>query len=324
MSAIMNNKKITVIIGVFNVESLLQRCVDSIIDQDYKDLEIILVDDGSIDGSSRICDEYAAKDSRVIVIHKKNEGLSVARNVALSVASGEYVSFIDSDDRLRRDAYGLLVGIMENENLDLIKYDHCIEESELRINPEAPVEIVDAKEINKRVLCDEYGSQLWQYFFKRSLWDGIESPAGRLAQDMMTLHLAVDKAGKCAVFHDTLYYYYQVNPTNVSNGNRKSIKGTADRAYAYWLRTDYCRGKSEYKTEEKICFRKAVDYSVSCFSRKEFLNDERFTSDSILFSKRIRRSVFRILFLRKISLGKKIGAVALFINKRLLSSVMKK
>ena len=320
----MGNKKVTVIIGVFNVESLLQRCVDSIIDQDYNNLEIILVDDGSVDSSSHICDEYAAKDNRVVVIHKKNEGISVARNVALSVASGEFVSFIDSDDQLRRDAYGLLIGIMENNDVDLIKYDHCIEESKLRTNPEASVTIVDAKEINKKVLCDEYGSQLWQYFFKRSLWDGVESPAGRLAQDMMTLHIAVGKAERCAEFNDTLYYYYQANPNNVSNGNHKSIRGTADRAYAFWLRVDYCKGKSEYKAEKKVCFKKAVEYSISCFLRKEFLQDDRYKADSILFSKRIRRSIARVLFASGVSFGKRIGAIAVFFNKRLLSCIAKK
>ena len=90
--------KISVIVPVYTVESYLHRCVDSIINQTYRNLEIILVDDGSLDNSGKICDACATKDNRIIVIHKKNEGSSCARNAGLDIATGDYISFIDSDD----------------------------------------------------------------------------------------------------------------------------------------------------------------------------------------------------------------------------------
>ena len=91
-------KKISVIIPIYNVEKYLKRCIESIIKQTYSNLEIILVDDGSPDGCAKICDEYKNKDERIVVIHKKNGGLSDARNAGLKVATGEIISYIDSDD----------------------------------------------------------------------------------------------------------------------------------------------------------------------------------------------------------------------------------
>ena len=96
--------KITIIIPVYNVEKYIDRCIESIIRQTYRNLEIILVDDGSPDHCPQICDEYAKKDNRIKVVHKKNEGQGLARNDALNIASGDYVTFVDSDDFLAIDA----------------------------------------------------------------------------------------------------------------------------------------------------------------------------------------------------------------------------
>ena len=101
----MNEEKISIIVPVYKVEDYLERCIDSIVNQTYKNLEILLVDDGSPDNCGKICDEYAAKDDRIIVIHKQNEGVARARNSALDVVTGDYISFIDSDDWVAEDAY---------------------------------------------------------------------------------------------------------------------------------------------------------------------------------------------------------------------------
>ena len=94
------NSKVTIIVPVYNVEKYLRKCLDSLINQTYKNLEIIVIDDGSMDSSGKICDEFAEKDDRVIVIHQKNAGVSIARNVGLDRMSGDYVTFVDSDDYL--------------------------------------------------------------------------------------------------------------------------------------------------------------------------------------------------------------------------------
>ena len=112
---------ISVIVPIYNVEKYLDRCVDSIINQTYKNLEIILVDDGSPDNCPQMCDDYAKKDSRIKVVHKENGGLSDARNVGMEVATGEYVSFIDSDDYISLDFYETLLETIVDNDSDIVE-----------------------------------------------------------------------------------------------------------------------------------------------------------------------------------------------------------
>lgn len=118
-----NQALISVIIPVYNVEKYLHECVDSVLKQTYKNLEIILVDDGSIDSSGKICDEYAEKDSRITVIHQKNSGLSLARNKGLSESAGKYVYFLDSDDYIIENTLQNLTDIAEKDNSDIVFFD---------------------------------------------------------------------------------------------------------------------------------------------------------------------------------------------------------
>ncbi len=115
--------KISVIIPVYNVENYLRECVDSVLNQTFSDYEIILVDDGSTDISGKICDKYAVKDDRVNVIHKKNGGLSNARNVGLKKAVGEYIYFLDSDDYIKTDALEKLYNTAISEKADVVFFD---------------------------------------------------------------------------------------------------------------------------------------------------------------------------------------------------------
>ena len=117
----MENYKISVIVPVYKVESYLEQCISSIIKQTYKNLEIILVNDGSPDNCGKLCDIYAKKDSRIKVIHKKNGGLSDARNVALDIATGDYIGFVDSDDWININMYEVLINEAKNEDADIVE-----------------------------------------------------------------------------------------------------------------------------------------------------------------------------------------------------------
>ena len=112
-------KKISVIVPIYNVEQYLYQCIDSIIAQTYTNLEIILVDDGSTDSSGEICDKYASVDCRIVVIHKKNGGLSEARNAGINVATGDYIGFVDSDDYIFPDTYRGMIEACENNNCEI-------------------------------------------------------------------------------------------------------------------------------------------------------------------------------------------------------------
>ena len=118
----MNEEKLlSVIVPVYKVEHYLHRCINSIRNQTYKNLQIILVDDGSPDNCGKICDEYAELDARIIVVHQKNRGLSGARNTGLRYAKGEYVAFVDSDDWISSDMYQTLVNLVELNDLDMAR-----------------------------------------------------------------------------------------------------------------------------------------------------------------------------------------------------------
>ena len=115
----MNNPKVSVIVPVYNVEKLLQRCIDSILAQTFTDFELLLIDDGSKDKSGEICDEYAANDDRIIVIHKDNGGVAEARNAGLRAARGELIGFVDADDWLAPEMYAILYDNMLKEDADI-------------------------------------------------------------------------------------------------------------------------------------------------------------------------------------------------------------
>lgn len=118
---------LSVIIPVYKVEKYLNRCVDSVLNQDFKDIEVILVDDGSPDGCPAICDEYAQKDNRVKVIHKKNGGLSSARNAGIEIAQGEYLAFLDSDDAWAENKLGEVMQHLQKPNVDMLLFSACDE-----------------------------------------------------------------------------------------------------------------------------------------------------------------------------------------------------
>ena len=122
---------ISVIVPVYNIEAYLRKCIDSILAQTYTNLEIILVDDGSTDNSGEICNEYAAKDARIRVIHKGNGGLSSARNTGIDIATGKYIGFVDSDDYLAPDMYEKLLGAIVNNHADISVCNvHHVDENE--------------------------------------------------------------------------------------------------------------------------------------------------------------------------------------------------
>ena len=151
--------KISVIVPVYNCEKYLSQCIRSIVNQDEKEIEIILIDDGSTDGSSSICDEFARKDERIIVVHKENEGVSVARNTGLEIAKGKYIAFVDADDYLDSKIYSTAYNEMENNNLDLIIWNYNFDsEGKISANDNFPDTcIVEGEEavrnVSATVLC---------------------------------------------------------------------------------------------------------------------------------------------------------------------------
>lgn len=204
---------VTVVIPIYNVDRYLQRCIDSILCQKYENLDIILVDDGSSDLSSEFCDNNAKTDSRIRVIHKKNNGLSSARNIGIDFASGEYICFVDSDDWVHDCfVYYLYNTIIECDEIDIAlclfkKTDtEKIENMSLEIkkivytNIEACGELKNTENSIFTVSTNK--------LFRINLFDDIRFPIGRLHEDEFTTYKLLFKASKIVLIDIVLYYYY--------------------------------------------------------------------------------------------------------------------
>lgn len=168
----MENELVSIIVPIYNVEKYLDKCVESVVNQTYKSLEIILVDDGSPDNCPKMCDDWAKKDSRIKVIHKNNGGISKARNCGIDKATGEYLMFVDSDDWIDENTVEELYRIAKNENVDIVSYSLIKEYSENTVNNINDVKycIYYKEEFYEKLIDDDnVAGFVWNKFFKRSL-----------------------------------------------------------------------------------------------------------------------------------------------------------
>jgi glycosyltransferase involved in cell wall biosynthesis len=204
---------ISVIVPVYKVEEYIHKCVDSILNQTYKNLEIILVDDGSPDRCPEICDEYAVKDARVVVIHKENGGLSDARNAALDICKGDYITFVDSDDWVGANYVKSMYDA-------LIKYKADISICRTqKISSHKDFELVKERNEDLEVKFDSSDaleSMLYQKFFnfsacgklyKAQLFRGVRYPLGKLSEDNATIYKIVHHCKNIIYSNNTGYFY---------------------------------------------------------------------------------------------------------------------
>lgn len=214
---------ISVIVPVYKVEKYLDRCVKSIIEQTYPDLEIILVDDGSPDKCPDLCDDWAKKDARIKVIHKSNGGLSSARNAGLDFATGSYYVLVDSDDYIAVNMIETLYSGLKDNNADMAICGYAKGSEEAfefgKINKQSWY-VEDSVNALKRIyesadLAQMYASA-WGKLYKKELFDGIRYPDGKIFEDIYTTHQILYRCNKIAIIPDKLVYYYQ-HPESIMN-----------------------------------------------------------------------------------------------------------
>ena len=204
---------ISVIVPVYKVEAYLDRCVQSIVDQTYRNLEIILVDDGSPDNCGAMCDAWAAKDSRIKVIHKENGGLSDARNAGMAVATGEYMGFIDSDDYLAPEMYQLLFDRMQCDGSDIAAcgVEMVFEDgTPSRMLTKEGSCVLNCEEAMAAIVDEGWLKQpVWYKLYKTELVRDIPFPVGKYHEDVFWSYRAVARAKKVSVFDTACYFYVQ-------------------------------------------------------------------------------------------------------------------
>ena len=211
---------ISVIVPVYNVEAYLPRCVDSILAQTYENLEIILVDDGTRDASDKICDDYAARDPRIKVIHKKNGGLSSARNAGIDIARGEYLGFVDSDDWIEPEMYGHMLNLALKYDAPLVcagRYDFSSRRGVRTVGlcPEKE-EVITGMELLGRVFTwDHCDSAAWDKLYHRSLFREIRYPLGVFSEDVAMFYKLAELVDR-AVMCDKPFYNYFHRPGSIT------------------------------------------------------------------------------------------------------------
>ena len=214
------NNLISIIVPVYNVSLYLNKCIQSVINQTYKDLQIILVDDGSTDGSSQICDNYARIDSRIEVIHKPNGGLVSARKAGIQIATGDYVGYVDGDDWIEADCYEELFQIMQKENVDLVDFDYHIEfgEKSKVIKNKLSYGLYDSKDIISIMLCDKDFNEcmlkpyLCLKLFKRDILFDIQMSVDetiRCGEDIAVTYPYILKSKNIFISEYAGYHYLQ-------------------------------------------------------------------------------------------------------------------
>lgn len=207
-------ERVSVIVPVYNVKEYIREALESLLAQTYRNLEILVVDDGSTDGSGKICDEYARKDGRIRVIHQENRGLSSARNTALDVMTGDLVMFLDSDDAYYPEMISKLVEARKDEQADIAmcRFADCrtMEKKEpaaasKHISPSGSPGTYDRVKALRALAVGKINHSVWNKIYRRALWDDIRFPDGHVYEDLLTTYRIMNRIEKLILLDNVLY-----------------------------------------------------------------------------------------------------------------------
>ena len=227
---------VSIIVPVYNVEKYLGKCLKSILRQTYSPVEVILVDDGATDESGRICDKYAARDSRIVVIHQQNGGLSAARNAGIDAARGAYYAFVDSDDYILPDMIEKLAALCTRFNADIAM---CAMRGPEVAGNTGGIKVMRRDEYMPLILKDVIPSYMCNKLFRCVLFEGIRFPLGMVAEDMAIAHRLFNAAQIVAQTDEPLYVYCCERPDNISHSGRNWIIRSYHRAVVFRDRYEF-------------------------------------------------------------------------------------
>lgn len=266
---------ISIIVPVYNVENYVAECITSLINQTYRNIEILLVDDGSTDKSGQICDSFA-NDDRIRVFHTKNAGVSAARNYALDRARGDYIGFADSDDRAEPEMFETLLRCAEKSGADIAVCDYDLEYTDGIKSPDRPrmyVEVSGREDV--AAVFYKYGiihCCVWNKLFRREFFeDGFRFPVGLICEDQHLITKMLDFGGKIARTPEILYHYRQRRSSIVHN---VSFKNAADY---FVLRYERYKKLKQTKSVHRIVVKDCVDCAfrvLYTFPRRKDVTEE--------------------------------------------------
>ncbi len=282
-----NTPLISIIVPIYNTQKYLNNCIQSIVFQTYKNLEIVLVDDGSCDNCPVICDEWRKKDNRIITIHINNSGQSVARNIALNKIKGNYVCFFDSDDSVENNYVEIMYHKLVTNNFDAVVCNI----------PNKYKNLVNGKNIYEYILRDEIGGQLWRWIFKKECWNNIRFPINKYAEDAAVIYKVIFEKN-IGIINKDLYHYNVNNQSSTSNSIKNIDKNIIDRAIMfidryYWIRTNHLSDDLL-----KIVLDKAVVFCACVIIRR---NKEYYDINDLIYVKEFIYKERRSIFLSNVS-----------------------
>lgn len=222
---------ISIVVPVYNVENYLKACIESILRQNYKTLEIILVDDGSTDRCAKICDDYASTDPRIKVIHKENGGLSDARNTGLKMATGDFVVFVDGDDMLSRNFCQTLIDTLLKTKADVVecgylKFENAGELLDLPAGVSSNAQVFEPDSALEMLMNEDLKQMVWNKLYRRALIEQFDFPVGKINEDEFWTYKVFGSAKRIARIHDKLYFYRQQSGSIMGRSyNVKRLEG---------------------------------------------------------------------------------------------------
>lgn len=228
------NELVSVIVPAYNVDKYLKRCIYSLVNQTYKNIEIIIVDDGSTDETSLLCDEFKNNYSEIIkVIHKKNGGLSSARNIGIKASSGEYITFVDSDDWVERDYISTLLNQFSSNDIDIscVAFDYAYDDHFQKYEYKMKDRVMTRFE-SLTTLCigKTLTNHVWNKMYRSYLFSDVCFEEGRTYEDIIVMHQLFSKAKKVSMVNKTMHHYY-IRSDSISHEPKP--QSTADMAVAF-------------------------------------------------------------------------------------------
>ena len=221
------NDLVTIIVPVYKCEKYIRKCIESILSQTYQNFELILVDDGSTDTSSEICESYKKKDNRIILIHKQNGGLSSARNVGLDKAKGNWILFVDSDDWINENLCNRCVKYAHETNSDVVVFEliKVFKDNYIKMSVENVQTGILSKNAAMSLLGDDgFGSYAGNKIYRKELFENIRYPEGKYLEDIGTTCYLFDKANVISYLKEPYYYYLQRSDSIMHSMSSKKVR----------------------------------------------------------------------------------------------------
>lgn len=283
-------EKISIIVPVYNVDSYLRPCLESVLAQTHQTIEVILVDDGSTDTSGEICDEYKAIDNRIKVVHKRNGGLSSARNEGLKYSTGQYIGFVDSDDVINPDMFLILYEQLKSYHAEIAVCNMCYDKKKLGETNSDKIEVMDtAKALGCLSIAKPFGSHACNKLFDAKLIGNIRFPENKTYEDLYTIYKWIARAHKI-VYIDRNLYFYRSNPQGItklkfSKSNMNIIYGNLE--LLVYMRENYTHNVKYVRmslAKASVALLRKISLDAECDEYRKYVTDlQEYLRKNLLF-----------------------------------------